>query len=27
VGKTASQIDVGGGQNAVAAMLGRGGNG
>jgi len=25
VGKTASQIDVGGGQNAVAAMLGRGG--
>jgi hypothetical protein len=25
VGKTASQIDVGGGQNAVAALLGRGG--
>jgi len=25
VGKTASQIDLGGGQNAVAAMLGRGG--
>jgi hypothetical protein len=27
VGKTASQIDVGGGQNAVAALLGRAGNG
>jgi len=25
IGKTASEIDVGGGQNAVAAMLGRGG--
>jgi hypothetical protein len=25
VGRTASQIDVGGGQNAVAALLGRGG--
>src|SRR5690349_7998822 len=25
VGKTASQIDLGGGQNAIAALLGRGG--